>query len=262
MTGLLHRLAARASGTAWVVRSDARLPFGAGRLFEGEAAQEPQELQKFVAAAPDADAPMAGALQARPFSRPATPAAAPHPSAISALSRGSPAAMGNTQPASPPALLKPASAETAPVGAMAAGPACQHAPARSALHAAGVPAQPSAATSRAPEAPAAGRPAWSAASDDAAQPAHAPHWHGEPAPLLPPVRADASQPGTPSLQQLAAGRAPGAPQHPSSQDTEVHIHIGRIDVTAVHETPRPKARERERTQPVSLDAYLATRGAR
>jgi hypothetical protein len=50
-----------------------------------------------------------------------------------------------------------------------------------------------------------------------------------------------------------------APQAAASQETEVHIHIGRIDVTALHEAPRPKARPRERAQPVSLDAFLAAR---
>jgi hypothetical protein len=41
---------------------------------------------------------------------------------------------------------------------------------------------------------------------------------------------------------------------------EVHIHIGRIEVTAVHEASRPR---RERTPSVpamSLDTYLAKRG--
>ena len=56
----------------------------------------------------------------------------------------------------------------------------------------------------------------------------------------------------PAAVQMAAPSGPGA-------DTEVHIHIGRIDVTALHEAPRPKAKPRERTQPVSLDAYLAAR---
>ena len=45
----------------------------------------------------------------------------------------------------------------------------------------------------------------------------------------------------------------------ATAEPEVHIHISRIDVTAVHEPPRPKAKPRERVQPVSLDAYLAAR---
>ena len=48
-------------------------------------------------------------------------------------------------------------------------------------------------------------------------------------------------------------------QPAAREDTEIHIHIGRIDVTAVHEAPKPRPRARERTQPVSLDAYLAAK---
>ena len=265
MTGLLHRLAARASGTAWTVRSDARLPFGAGRLREGEAVQEPQEPQEFVAAVPGADAPMAATPPVQQRNRPAEPYI-PAISAISATTPHGPPAAMETQPASPPPLLKPVPAKTAPVGALAAAHALQQPFPSDTTSAIGATARPPAtAPTSALEPPTVHRPAWSATSENAAPPGHAPHLHGEPAPLLPPVRAHASQPGMPSPRQLAAAwRAPGAPQHPVGQDTEVHIHIGRIDVTAVHEAPRPKARtrERERTQPVSLDAYLATRGAR
>jgi hypothetical protein len=47
---------------------------------------------------------------------------------------------------------------------------------------------------------------------------------------------------------------------PSEESTEVHIHIGRIEVTAVHETA-PLSRERSAApSPMSLDAYLVQRG--
>lgn len=64
-----------------------------------------------------------------------------------------------------------------------------------------------------------------------------------------------------------AGRAPAAPTgvadlrpktpSPDAPD-EVHVHIGRIEVTAVQETP-PKRAARSRPPPVSLDEYLAWR---
>jgi hypothetical protein len=39
----------------------------------------------------------------------------------------------------------------------------------------------------------------------------------------------------------------------------VHVHIGRIDVTAVH-APPPSRKARAMPPPVSLDDYLARRG--
>ena len=42
--------------------------------------------------------------------------------------------------------------------------------------------------------------------------------------------------------------------------TEVHVSIGRIEVTAVHESPPPKRQAQTRAKPLSLDEYLARRG--
>ena len=61
----------------------------------------------------------------------------------------------------------------------------------------------------------------------------------------------------PATAAIITGAQRGQASAP--QETEVHIHIGRIDVTALHEAPRAKARPRERAQPMSLDAYLAKR---
>jgi hypothetical protein len=49
--------------------------------------------------------------------------------------------------------------------------------------------------------------------------------------------------------------APGA----ADEATEVHIHIGRIDVTAVHEAPPPRRKPASTQAPMSLDSYLARR---
>lgn len=236
MTGLLHRLAARASGTAWTVRSDARLPFGADHLLpEGGAAQDLQDPKAPWEAVRGMEAPM-DAAPPHQRARPATPAMSSAGPPLSALPHDPPAAL-DTQPRTPGAT--------------------------DATDATSVPAQSAAITHSAPPAPTVRHSDWDAARENTVQPGPAPHWGAEPAPLLPPVRVHAGPPGTVTPQPLTALRAMGASQHPSSPDTEVHIHIGRIDVTAVQEKPQPKARarERERTQPVSLDAYLAARSA-
>jgi hypothetical protein len=45
-----------------------------------------------------------------------------------------------------------------------------------------------------------------------------------------------------------------------SEPNEVHVHIGQIEFTAVHESAPPaKKKPRERRQPMSLDDYLAQR---
>ena len=44
--------------------------------------------------------------------------------------------------------------------------------------------------------------------------------------------------------------------------TEVHVSIGRIEVTAVHESPPPKRQAPASAKPLSLDEYLARRGRR
>jgi hypothetical protein len=50
-----------------------------------------------------------------------------------------------------------------------------------------------------------------------------------------------------------------APALPRAEPAEVHIHIGRLEVTALPEPQAPRRPARERTQPLSLDAYLAQR---
>jgi hypothetical protein len=47
-----------------------------------------------------------------------------------------------------------------------------------------------------------------------------------------------------------------------TEPTEVHVHIGRIEVTAVHDTPPTRERKRTAPKPMSLDQYLAKRRGR
>jgi hypothetical protein len=74
-------------------------------------------------------------------------------------------------------------------------------------------------------------------------------------PPIPPALLP-SQPAAPS----GAGAPRQAPRAPRARDTahEVHVHIGRIEVTAVQDAPatRPRA---PRMEPMSLDDYLAGR---
>lgn len=49
-------------------------------------------------------------------------------------------------------------------------------------------------------------------------------------------------------------------QGQADEITEVHVSIGRIEVTAVHESPPPKRQAPTPAKPLSLDEYLARRG--
>ncbi|SDC50674.1 hypothetical protein SAMN05444679_103238 [Variovorax sp. CF079] len=233
MTGLLHRLAQRATGNAWTVRSDVRLPFGADGLDRPQDDTAPPLME---AAVPETHAP------ARP--RPPEPA-----SLVTAAQ----------EQAVPPLVQSPAvaaqSGRAQPVEAEAAAtrtPVATTTPAQPP----GAPGTPGTAA-----VPATAMPAMASLHTPARPQSKPPPRREEPAPLLPsqPSTAGHVAPLAQTVRGPAAFALRPAPQAAASQETEVHIHIGRIDVTALHEAPRPKARPRERTQPVSLDAYLAAR---
>lgn len=82
----------------------------------------------------------------------------------------------------------------------------------------------------------------------------------EPVPLMPlaPPPTPLSPVAPPSTRRSASSQGNAATQ--ADGDTEVHIHIGRIDVTAVHEAPAPRRRTAAPPAPLSLDGYLAERG--
>ena len=238
MTGLLHRLAARANGSAWAVRSDARLPFAAEGL---EAAPAPA----LAAHAPQAEP--------APMLRPAAPAMEP-PAQAQAESGNAPLHMS----------MAPSRLQQAPWQAPANAQAAAQQPLANLLHDS---PQPQAHGTASPlrQAPTMHAPQEAAASPvhllpQAARPGPAFTPQRDPAPLLPghTAAAASAMPTGPAPHAHAATWARGAPAA-TREDTEVHIHIGRIDVTAVHETPKAKPRAREPAQPVSLQAYLATR---
>jgi hypothetical protein len=230
MTGLLHRLAQRATGNAWTVRSDVRLPFGADSLERPPNDTAPPLME---AAVPEPHAP------ARP--RPPEPASL----VTAAPEQAMPPFVQSSAVAARAGRVPPVEAEAAatrrPVAATT--PTQPHgAPGTAAVPAAAMPTMASLHTLARPQSTPAPR-------------------REEPAPLLPPQPSTAGRaaPLAQTVRGPAAFAFRPAPQAAASQETEVHIHIGRIDVTALHEAPPPKARPRERAQPVSLDAFLAAR---
>jgi hypothetical protein len=82
----------------------------------------------------------------------------------------------------------------------------------------------------------------------------------DPAPLMPrAARPAALAPIAPSPVRRG-GTPQGSTATAPDDSTEVHIHIGRIDVTAVHEAPAPRRRTPAAPAPMSLDGYLAKQG--
>lgn len=75
--------------------------------------------------------------------------------------------------------------------------------------------------------------------------------------LLPLIRQGARS----TLSSPAAASAQRTPPAAESP-TEVHVHIGRIEVTAVQPSAAPKPAARGGPQPMSLDEYLARRERR
>lgn len=72
-----------------------------------------------------------------------------------------------------------------------------------------------------------------------------------PTTLLSPRSQPARQPAGPAAPAIAAA--------PPRQADEVHIHIGRIEVTAIQESAPSKRETRKGPAPLSLDDYLAKR---
>ncbi len=71
--------------------------------------------------------------------------------------------------------------------------------------------------------------------------------------LLPPIRASRPDPDVrPNVDPPSAWKVEEGP-------AEVHVHIGRIEVTAVGPPPEPKRRVRKGPEPMSLEDYLSRR---
>lgn len=236
MKGLLHRLADRATGSAIAVRSNARLPFANSRA---QFATEPESLA-IGDAAPATSAPDASTA-AREVSP--VPMIVPPPSPISARQTVSVEVAGEvravrTDPASsmfdarvPPRLVESRPADEVHVSSQHIEPAIRaqdrappHEPARARHSERGAPSAREPALLM-PEAVANSRP--------------------RPAPLVPATTLP-----------TAAGMHAAAHDGPN----EVQIHIGRIEITAVHQAAPLRHRPAPANPPMSLDAYLAKRG--
>lgn len=234
MSAILQRLGARAIGQAWSVRSDARLPFADARL------AEPAAFTPALAAAarPDRLAPTSTPLAASDPLQPAVPGPARHGDAPRRPAPQDPATLATPSDLGQRAgrAEAPASTEPAALPPLLAPLASLWRPAEDRLRATAVPAEvPDTLLPSLPPTllPGTGRPA--------------PERQGSPV-----WRAPSALP-----PRTAADPAPA--QAPQGGETEVHIHIGRIEVTALQEAPRPKAKPRDRAQPMSLDAYLEQR---
>lgn len=80
-----------------------------------------------------------------------------------------------------------------------------------------------------------------------------------PEPLLPFSPPPAMSPsGAPLAQALVRQARHGTLVE---ETTEVHVSIGRIEITAMHETPAPRRPAPQANKPMSLDEYLAKREA-
>jgi hypothetical protein len=97
-------------------------------------------------------------------------------------------------------------------------------------------------------------------ADIATEPARSPlRVMNEPAPLLPRAALEGNRSGVRGSPVSVAPQAAGVQSAAADEATEVHIHIGRIDVTAVHEAPPPRRKTAPARAPRSLDDYLSRR---
>lgn len=247
MNGLLSRLAARASGTTVAVRSDARLPLGGPvpvqSAIDVQAPSLTLETRPGVPSAPTfVETARSEALHDRLPSRVASAASAlpgriesdPQSDANAgrqpdrAVSDG---AVVNLPATSPPRLVVDYSVDQAAVNLPPSQPAFE-------------------ATDRSADSHVA----------EGGRSSRAVRVVREP-PLLIPVGA-ADRTFAPPAAAGATARTPGGVAPPSGlpEERDVHIHIGCVEVTAVHEPPAPPRRRPVSTPPpMSLDAYLAKR---
>lgn len=81
-----------------------------------------------------------------------------------------------------------------------------------------------------------------------------------PTPLLPLKNAARPSALNASAAKQRSEHGGSSRQGQADEITEVHVSIGRIEVTAVHESPPPKRQAPTSAKPLSLDEYLARRG--
>jgi hypothetical protein len=240
MKGFLRRLAARAAGTTVAVRSDARLPFCGSR---------------FGSTLTEASAPptCAVGLPTTPTSHPSVlapdvvhaPTHAPAPISILPRSLSAPMSDGRVSNLSQPHSSS-ASEPTPPRPPLARQFSTELAVANSLRR---------------------DSSAELGATLADRQPLELKHTRQEsdrpqrdPSPLLPPRSPD--RPGLSGATTPTSTHLPVGIQQVTARDESrgVHIHIGRIEVTAVHESAPLRGRAPLMHPPMSLETYLAKRG--
>jgi hypothetical protein len=252
MTGLLHRLAARALGQASAVRSDARLPFGTIAPLSDDEGNESERLPIAKDDRPPVPNRFPSSLTADNVTF--TDAHAEAPPLVQTR------VPGPARPAAPVAL--PPVKRQQPTGQDWGG----HYPVRDAESTEGplrgntVSPHTKLLSHKAP--PGAVNPETATASNrrvDVSPRDGLDHpsarMRSEPPALL----------AAPAIHTAPVGRGAdtASPAHPvaDSEPNEVHVHIGRIEITAVHEAaPRRHAQVPPATSPMTLGAYLAKRG--
>lgn len=225
MKGLLHRLAERAAGTAASLRPDARLSYVDAPPVV--AAAEQPELAPADNGSPDAR----GSAVPAPM-WPAMPAG--RTSTAAATGTGRPVFTDQGAAAVGP---RPHGHEGRPITPSPAPPLLARAPQAVPSRVTVPAAQPPTPVPHAP-----GR------ADSAGH---------NPVPWDEPVRLVATD--APADAMPMPSLRPSASMPAAAEPTEVHVHIGRIEVTAVHEPPEPRRPVTSRAPPVSLQAYLATK---
>jgi hypothetical protein len=234
MNGLLRRLAARATGTSVAVRSNARLGVGALGFTPSQGATGAESSLTFEAreADPSYDrgrAPGVAATSQHPPTPPIERAAWP------GLSGPSPIGEARTDD---DVLRQPASAPPPLVDEV--------------VEARRVPS--------ATDVPFVTRDSVAPRAVDVPDAASGVRVVREP-PLLVSLTGVTREGTDPPSPRPASRSAEGpAPALGRADDTDVHIHIGSIEVTAAHEPATPRRRPVSAPPPMSLDTYLSKRG--
>jgi hypothetical protein len=254
VNGLLHRLAARATGTTVQVRSDARLPFGGITPRRGDLLDTAEQ-----ASASDVRAPVSSASMASVQPHDELQSGTPAPTTAPSLHQR-PARRADTLPWV---------AQTEPGDVHAIQPTAAPLAERSTsqnltqLLVDGVSGEAAYATTlqaasrHEPDSRSVAAHAHEALIDGTAR------FIGHPSLLMPltdSTRSPVSPIGAAGAPRQPAGLTFSAHAIASDEPNEVHIHIGRIEVTAVHEAAPARRRATATPPPMSLDSYFAKRG--